>query len=59
MIGKSIFQNLKEGDRVLCNYGSEATVININVKKTMVKLRCDEKKWSCPHFYQYEITKKI
>jgi preprotein translocase subunit YajC len=54
------FNNLKVGDRVVCNYGSEATVIKIgakdvHTKRKMVVLDCDKKKWSCPFFYRYEL----
>lgn len=54
------FNNLKIGDRVVCNYGSEATVIKIGVKdvqtqRKMVVLKCDKKKWSCPYFFRSEL----
>lgn len=57
---KKTFENLKEGDRVLCNYGSEATVMipKCNHGST-VKLKCDNPKWSCPFFYRSEIKKKL
>ena len=55
------FENLKEGDRVICNYGSSATVIKTGVidslkKSKMVKLKVDKKKWSCPYFFRNELN---
>ena len=54
------FNNLKVGDRVLCNYGSEATVVRIGVedahtKRKMVVLKCEKPRWSCPFFYRHEL----
>lgn len=54
------FNNLKEGDRVICNYGSGATVIKTSVKDSlgrgdMVKLKVDNRKWSCPFFFRSEL----
>jgi hypothetical protein len=56
------FNNLKVGDRVLCNYGSEATVLRIGAedvrtKRKMVVLKCDKKKWGCPFFYRHELKR--
>lgn len=54
------FNNLMVGDRVVCNYGSAATVLKVDIKDAitkdkMVMLKCDYKKWSCPYFYRHEL----
>lgn len=54
------FNNLKVGDRVVCEYGSGATVvktgiIDVHNKKPMVKLKPDRKKWACNYFFRNEL----
>lgn len=58
----STFEKLKIGDRVICEYGSSATVIGVGIKdvfngKDMVKLKVDKKMWSCPYFFREELKK--
>lgn len=52
------FNSLKPSDRVLCNYGSEATVLKLGEKS--VKLKCDKPKsgW-CPYFFRHELKCKL
>jgi hypothetical protein len=58
-MNKKTFLKLKTGDRVICNYGSGATVIETGIKDTfareMVRLKVDIKKWSCPFFFRSEL----
>jgi preprotein translocase subunit YajC len=54
------FENLNKGDRVICNYGSGATVIKTGITDNfngdaMVKLKVDKRKWSCPYFFRTEL----
>lgn len=61
---ETTFYNLKEGDRVMCNYGSGATVIKTGVKDSlnrgdMVKLQVDTRKYSCPFFFRSELKEVI
>lgn len=56
----SSFKKLKTGDRVICEYGSGATVVKVGIKDVfngegMVKLKVDKKMWSCPYFFRKEI----
>lgn len=57
---ENTFNTLKVGDRVVCNYGSSATVIQTGIIDTlnmgkMVKLKCDKTKWGCPYFFRSEL----
>ena len=51
-----MFKELKVGDRVKTNLSGMATVIEVGCYNgTMIKLKCDKKKWSCPYFYESEL----
>jgi len=53
------FSNLKIGDRVMTKSSGMATVVETGCyNNTMVKLKCDKKKWSCPYFYERELILK-
>ena len=50
------FNELKSGDRIKTRYSGMATVVETGCYKgTMVKLKCDTPKWSCPYFYEHEL----
>jgi len=50
------FNKLKSGDRVQTKKSGLATVVETGCHKgTMVKLKCDSAKWSCPYFYEHEL----
>lgn len=50
------FHKLKVGDRVKTKLSGMGTVLEVGCyNNTMVKLKCDKKKWSCPHFYESEL----
>lgn len=52
----SNFSKLKTGDRVKTKWSGMATVLEVGCyNNTMVKLKCDKKKWSCPYFYENEL----
>ena len=51
-----MFQQLKIGDRVKTKLSGMATVIEVGCYNgTMIKLKCDKPKWSCPYFYEREL----
>jgi hypothetical protein len=51
-----IFDNLKTGDRIKTRNSGMATVVETGCYKgMMVKLKCDNPKWSCPYFYEDEL----
>jgi hypothetical protein len=51
-----MFSQLKVGDRVKTLFSGMATVIQVGCYKgTMVKIQCDNPKWSCPYFYEHEL----
>ena len=53
------FTNLKVGDRVKTLYSGMATVLQTGCYNgKMVKLKCDNPKWSCPYFYENELELK-
>lgn len=61
---KKVFKKLVKGDGVLCNNGTKATVLLINIKDSlgrgkMVKLNQDKKVFSCPYFFRRELDCKI
>jgi hypothetical protein len=50
------FDKLKVGDRVQTKRSGMATVLQVgSYKSTMVKLKCDNPRWACPYFYEYEL----
>ena len=52
----SNFSKLKVGDRVKTKSSGIGTVLEIGCyNNTMVKLKCDKKKWYCPYFYKNEL----
>jgi hypothetical protein len=54
-----MFSQLKVGDRVKTLFSGMATVIQVDCYNgTMVKLLCDNPKWSCPYFYKHELDLK-
>ena len=58
MKAKLTFDTLKVGDRVKTRYSGWATVIKTGCYGNMVKLKCDERKWCCPYFYESELDLK-
>ena len=51
-----IFSELKVGDKVKTIFSGMATVIEVGCYAgKMVKLKCDQPKWSCPYFYEHEL----
>ena len=51
-----IFKQLKIGDRVKTKLSGMATVIDVGCYNgTMVKLKCDTPRWTCPYFYESEL----
>ena len=54
-----MFKQLKVGDRVKTNLSGMATVVEVGCYGgKMVKLKCDQPKWSCPYFYESELDLK-
>jgi hypothetical protein len=54
-----MFKELKVGDRVKTNLSGMATVVEVGCYGgKMVKLKCDQPKWSCPYFYESELDLK-
>lgn len=56
------FKNLKVGDRVICEYGSGATVVKVGIidvhnKEPMVKLKPDRKRCACDYFFRSELLR--
>ena len=52
----SDFSKLKIGDRVKTKFSGISTVLEVGCyNNTMVKLKCDKKKWSCLYFYESEL----
>ena len=50
------FSELKMGDRVKTKFSGWATVTQVGCYiGTMVKLKCDVRKWCCPFFYESEL----
>lgn len=51
-----MFSELKVGDKIKTNLSGMATVIEVGCYAgKMVKLKCDQPKWSCPYFYEHEL----
>ncbi len=51
------FNELKSGDRIKTKNSGMATVVETGCYRgTMVKLKCDAPKWSCPYFYEHELA---
>lgn len=50
------FEALSVGDRVETKLSGMATVIEVGCYNgTMVKLKCDKTRWSCPYFLLSEL----
>lgn len=53
------FKDLKIGDRVETKLSGSATILEVGCYGgTMVKLKCDNPRWSCPYFYESELKLK-
>ena len=50
------FKKIKVGDRVKTKWSGIGTVLEVGCyNSTMIKLKCDKPKWSCPYFYESEL----
>jgi hypothetical protein len=54
-----MFEKLRVGDRVKTNLSGMATVVEVGCYGgKMVRLKCDNPKWSCPYFFESELDLK-
>ena len=54
-----MFEKLRVGDRVKTNLSGMATIVEVGCYGgKMVRLRCDNQKWSCPYFFESELDLK-